>query len=357
MSKQDGYSPRTAADLERKYNFGQSFAEVYGLANDARKAAEDAELAAEEAKKELAGLDAEEIFLKLTKGDWEQGVFRAANGKLYINAEYIDSGHLSADRIEAGTITGEKIASNTIETSHLNANVIEALALKIGVPEALSDLDNDMDFQDTDGVTTIIGGYLETDGIKADWITSGTISADSVEVDGLLTVKSYNKIWGWASGYIGCQPSTGSIAVTSSDESSGLFVSDNSAMIVFDNGSVNIGVDLDGCFASDDIHVTSDRTMKNSISYAMDAEEALFLKLRPCSFVYNKDESKKKHWGFIAQDLQESAEEVGMETDNLAVLGRHNDKLSLGYSEITPLNTLMIQKLIARVAALEEKLA
>lgn len=34
--KQDRYGARTAADLERKYNFGKTFAELLGIANDAR---------------------------------------------------------------------------------------------------------------------------------------------------------------------------------------------------------------------------------------------------------------------------------------------------------------------------------
>lgn len=34
--KQDKSAPRTVADIERKYNFGKSFAEIMGLINDAR---------------------------------------------------------------------------------------------------------------------------------------------------------------------------------------------------------------------------------------------------------------------------------------------------------------------------------
>ena len=36
MSKQDGAAVRTAADLERKYQFGKRFTEIMGIANDAR---------------------------------------------------------------------------------------------------------------------------------------------------------------------------------------------------------------------------------------------------------------------------------------------------------------------------------
>ena len=39
-AKQDRHGARTVADLERKYAFGKSFAEAYGLANDAREVAQ-----------------------------------------------------------------------------------------------------------------------------------------------------------------------------------------------------------------------------------------------------------------------------------------------------------------------------
>ena len=42
MSKQDKVYPRTAAQLERQYNFGKAFNEVLGIADDARRIAEEA---------------------------------------------------------------------------------------------------------------------------------------------------------------------------------------------------------------------------------------------------------------------------------------------------------------------------
>jgi hypothetical protein len=375
MSKQDGYSPRTAADLERKYNFGQSFAEVYGLAGDARKAAEEAELAAEEAKKAIDGLDAEAIFLRLTGGGTDHGVYRGADGKIYINAEYIASGTLSADRIATASINGDKIVSNSITSTQIAANAITASEIaanavtsakiaanaitadhiSAGVISALAiEIGDDEDFQ-----TTIVDGYLETYGIAAEYISSGTLDADYVSIGGLLEFHD----WGdrsWVedpSGYIGLQPNTGAIVVTSASGETGFYATDESAMLVYDNSTEVMGVSEDGCFASSPIGDFSDRTLKNSISYDLDTEEALFAKLRPCSYAYNSDKKSKKWWGFIAQDLQESAEEVGMDVDTLGVLGRYNDKMTISYGAITALNTHMIQKLIARVAALEEKLA
>lgn len=68
MSKQDMTAARTAADIERKYNFGQTFGEIIGLANAAQRTADEAkeeasasQTAAEEAiaAAELAKAEAE----------------------------------------------------------------------------------------------------------------------------------------------------------------------------------------------------------------------------------------------------------------------------------------------------------
>ena len=100
MSKQDRVYTRTASDLERKYNFGQRFAEILGIATDAQ----DAALKAAEAIKQFdESLTPEQIFLLLTGGGADQGVYRE-NGKIYLNANYIKTGFISSDLIKAGVI-------------------------------------------------------------------------------------------------------------------------------------------------------------------------------------------------------------------------------------------------------------
>ena len=93
MNRQDAYSPRTAADLERKYNFGQTFAKVFGLVDDAVRTAE-------EAKSAYEGLDQEQIFNLLTNYGKAEGIYRDDNGEVYVNASYIKSGKLAAAYIE-----------------------------------------------------------------------------------------------------------------------------------------------------------------------------------------------------------------------------------------------------------------
>lgn len=111
-SKQDRQGARTAADIERRYNFGKSFAEVYNLVHDAQAGTEEAVKALDEK------LNSEEIFNRLTSYGTKQGIYRGDDGDVYVNASYIKSGKLSAEYIDAenltvnaANITGELVAS------------------------------------------------------------------------------------------------------------------------------------------------------------------------------------------------------------------------------------------------------
>lgn len=84
--KQDRTGARTAADIERKFGFNKSFAEVMGIANDARTEAEKASKAVVKLDEKL---DAEEVFNRLTENGKLQGLFKDENGEVYINARYI----------------------------------------------------------------------------------------------------------------------------------------------------------------------------------------------------------------------------------------------------------------------------
>lgn len=108
MSKQDRVAPRTAEDIERRTNYRQTFAEFAGLVSDAEKAAKDAEAAAKAASDAVNNLNNElnqdEIFNRLTNNGEVQGIYRAEDGQVYINASYIVSGELLADLIKAGVL-------------------------------------------------------------------------------------------------------------------------------------------------------------------------------------------------------------------------------------------------------------
>ena len=163
MSKMDGYASRTATDLERKYNFGQTFAEVYGLVSDARKIAEEAQSAFE-------GLNQEQIFNLLTNFGEAQGIYRDDAGGVYINASFIKSGTISGDKVKvaAATVTGElsaaTITADKISGGELDFNKIKAKGLEVSMAQ----------ITDLDALT-----------ITADMISGGTLDFDNVYVKNL----------------------------------------------------------------------------------------------------------------------------------------------------------------------------
>ena len=107
MPKQDRVAPRTAEDIERRTNYRQTFGEFAGLVDEAKKAAADAELAAKSANSAVNNLDEkldqDEIFNRLTNNGEEQGVYRK-DGKIYLNASYMQIGSLVADLITSGML-------------------------------------------------------------------------------------------------------------------------------------------------------------------------------------------------------------------------------------------------------------
>lgn len=85
-AKQDRTYTRTAAALEQKINLKERFAEVMGVATDARDEAEKASEAVGKLDNNLTSL---EIFNRLTEDGTLQGLYRDENGNLYINANFI----------------------------------------------------------------------------------------------------------------------------------------------------------------------------------------------------------------------------------------------------------------------------
>jgi hypothetical protein len=98
MSKQDRQGARNIVELMGRYNFGKTFAEIFGLAKDAQNAADRAQNAADEAQKAVGKLDHDAIFNLLTNNGELQGLYRH-EGKLFINAEFVKILNLIADHV------------------------------------------------------------------------------------------------------------------------------------------------------------------------------------------------------------------------------------------------------------------
>lgn len=145
------------------------------------------------------------------------------------------------------------------------------------------------------------------------------------------------------------------------------------------DGAASLGTSSyhwDVVFADTGTINTSDRRKKHEIDYAMRAYEELFRKLKPCTYKLNNGTSGREHVGFIAQDIAESMEEIGMDSGSFAGFIKspvYEKKLengepdtesevidynySLRYSEFVALNTMMIQKMMKRIEELEAKIA
>ena len=111
-AKQDRVYTRTAAQLKQEMNFGESFAEVMGIATDARATAEQAKNAADNPSENLTH---DEVFNLLTNDGALQGIYRGDDGDLYINASYLKSGTINADLIKSGTLDAGLLKTGVIQ--------------------------------------------------------------------------------------------------------------------------------------------------------------------------------------------------------------------------------------------------
>lgn len=187
---------------------------------------------------------------------------------------------------------------------------------------------------------------------------TGTLSAGNVKVDGLLEVLMGRSTWGYIGAATGSTSSYWTAGAAMADSTMGHYIiTTNSGVRMSYEDEHEIWVQSDGCNASSSIRTGSDRRMKNGIRYDLEAEEALFRTLKPCAYRYNKEgEGAKTRWGFIAQDVIESAGAAGLDAETLGAIGEYEGYYSLAYGEFTALNTHMIQNLMKRVDALEQRM-
>ena len=196
-----------------------------------------------------------------------------------------------------------------------------------------------------------------------------TIKAD-IDLYGFMTVwrtdamSSRGGYIGYSTGDDGVNASTSGCAVSSTDRDHYLLATNSGIRMTADTNAVVV---MDSQIsATEEISISSDERVKNSISYDMDKYDAFFEKLKPSFYRYNAGQSGRFHVGFIAQDVEQAIKEGGITTQDFAglvqlkekaeMLGGYEDQYYLRYENFIALNTHMIQKLMARVAELENKL-
>lgn len=198
--------------------------------------------------------------------------------------------------------------------------------------------------------------------INGDNISTGLIDADRILLGGELTVYQSSQRGSSVGGYMGYIESsdyygnrTYGMGMTDATGWNQVAVTDKGARLTSRTAEVsavvNINLVTDNSInASKEITVTSDRRLKEDIRY--DVEEVyrgLFDRLEPASFFYRRG-LRKRHLGFIAQDVLEGLEALGIPAEEMALVGRREDGVyGLTAGELLPI-------LWAKVKELDKKI-
>ena len=195
--------------------------------------------------------------------------------------------------------------------------------------------------------------------INASYIRAGTIDAD------LVTLENADGGFCCARGSDGVSTTYGAKMFGSAGPSADyyVFVSNKGAML--SGGSAYLYCAGNGIHASDEISVDSDARLKNDIRMDVDKYEQFLLGLKPSTFCLNGHNETARHIGFIAQDVAKVRDSCGLSNEELALLelceknmpdGSSDMYYSIRYGELIPLCVHMIQKMYARINALENDL-
>ena len=270
------------------------------------------------------------------------------------------------------TVNSFTLSVDNGETSswiYLDAGRVEMGAVKIQFTGVVV-------FSDLDGSsgTIIDGGAIDTDTLYLDSLYGNTIylydrSGDigaEIQMTGAASAES--GAFDLTSGALRFSAFEGDVFIQSYDGYVTLDgwsgISCHGDFLPGANDRYNLG---DGGLVWADIYAasgtinTSDREKKEAIVYGLYKLNGLLDKLEPCTFRFRDGTSGRSHPGFIAQDVEEALEELGLTTADFAGLVKspRDDggyDYFLRYNEFIPINTWEIQKLKARVAELEARL-
>ena len=312
---------------------------------------------AEEINLEIQGVDGRVSALQLTldgvtvKGS--DGVTRIKGGMIQANsvtATQIDATNLKVAAANiTGTLTASQIQTSSIYVGNLADGNSYATKTYVLNNAGLS----------ASEVNSAIATYIDGTSITAeslrgrtvDLLASATQSIGSIEL--VYTSTGYgmsiNTVYG------GVQISSGGNVYISSKYNTRIQLDEDAAKLGPSVWATNGTVIYD-----------SDRNVKNSIEYDLSRYRQFLLDLKPCRFKYNEGQSGRYHIGMIAQDVEQSLYDNGIDSTEFSGWCKapvrdeeHNIvgyTYGLRYDAIIPLNTMMIQELVKRIDALETKL-
>ncbi len=290
-------------------------------------------------------------------------VYSLAVGAITDNTVQVGSSYTATLKLRGSTI---EVGTSTV------GGTAKPIYLSSGVPTACS---------------STIGGTA-----NPVYMSSGTITACSSTVGGTA-----NPVYMSSGTITACSSTVGSSHITPVYMSSGTITScyisylykySTSSLWVYVNSSGNFGLTSTAgsgggtlgtstykwgtIYSTSSTISTSDGRMKENVVTPDERYEELFMKLKPVNYTWKNitetDNHDRTHCGFIAQEVEEALEEVGLTSTDFATLcydeveegsrpdGR-TDEYALAYSELHGLTVHMLQKAIGRIEALEAELS
>ena len=295
---------------------------------------------------QITGINGEISSLEQTASSLTSQI-QGLNGDISSIEQKVDSISLdvsngtSSSRIEL-TVDGVRVSSATVE---FTGNIIFA-----------SDL--------TDGRTSISGDNIDT----------GEISARYIRLGGQMEVYESTSRRADVGGYIGFMSgasatgeSTDGIAIANYTERAVVICTNRGARMGYDGVSTvvctssQVSINGDTVYINGEPQSASDARLKTDVQYDVDDYLNVFDKLKPATFVYNRH--KRRHMGFLAQEIQETLKEEGIPEEHFAALctevpneERPMGMYSLRYGELQIMTVAKVQQMDKRLKELEAKL-
>ena len=258
---------------------------------------------------------------------------------------------------------------DSIDLSVSNGNTSSRISLTVDgvqVSSATVRFTGDIVFASdlTDGVTEISGDNIQT----------GEISARYIRLGGQMEVYESTSSRADVGGYIGFMSgasatgeSTDGIAIANYTERAVVICTNRGARMGYDGVSTvvctssQVSINGDTVYINGEPQSASDARLKTDVQYDVDDYLTVFDRLKPATFVYNGH--KRRHMGFLAQEIQETLKEEGIPEEHFAALctevpneERPMGMYSLRYGELQIMTVAKVQQMDKRLKALEAKL-
>ena len=258
---------------------------------------------------------------------------------------------------------------DSIDLSVSNGNTSSRISLTVDgvqVSSATVRFTGDIVFASdlTDGVTEISGDNIQT----------GEISARYIRLGGQMEVYESTSSRADVGGYIGFMSgasatgeSTDGIAIANYTERAVVICTNRGARMGYDGVSTvvctssQVSINGDTVYINGEPQSASDARLKTDVQYDVDDYLNVFDKLKPATFVY--DGHRRRHMGFLAQEIQETLKEEGIPEEHFAALctevpneERPMGMYSLRYGELQIMTVAKVQQMDKRLKELEAKL-